>query len=296
MRAQSIKLRKTKMEIKITHEELQKKKLFVATPMYGGMCAGIYTRSMTDLTGLCVKYGIEMKYYCLFNESLITRARNYCVDEFLRSDSTHMLFLDADIGFSANDVIAMLALQSDESPYDILAAPYPKKCISWEKIKMAVDKGIADEDPNILERFVGDYVFNPANNVNEIKISEPAEVMESGTGFMLIRRATFDLYREKYPEYMYKPDHVRTQHFDGSREIMAYFDCIIDPVSRRYLSEDYMFCQNVKRIGGKIWLCPWINTQHVGSYIFGGSLADLASIGAAATANIDQLKKENRPK
>jgi hypothetical protein len=207
--------------------------------------------------------------------------------------------------FAATKIESVEKIDYDSDQYDIgvennhnflYNTVFISNCISWEKIKMAVDKGIADEDPNILERFVGDYVFNPANDVNEIKISEPAEVMESGTGFMLIRRATFDLYREKYPEYMYRPDHVRTQHFDGSREIMAYFDCIIDPVSRRYLSEDYMFCQNVKRIGGKIWLCPWINTQHVGSYIFGGSLADLASIGAAATANIDQLKKENRPK
>ncbi|MBF9651877.1 hypothetical protein IAI40_12155, partial [Streptococcus pseudopneumoniae] len=55
----------------------------------------------------------------------------------------------------------MLALQSDESPYDVLAAPYPKKCISWEKIKAAVDKGVADENPAVLENFVGDYVFNP---------------------------------------------------------------------------------------------------------------------------------------
>ena len=284
------------MEIKITHEELQKKRLMVCSPMFGGMCAGLYTRSMTDLTGLCVKYGIEMKYYCLFNESLITRARNYCVDEFMRSDSTHMLFLDADIGFNANDVIAMLAMQSDESPYDVLAAPYPKKCISWEKIKMAVDKGLADNDPNNLEKYVGDYVFNPANGSTEIRISEPAEVMEVGTGFMMFKKSTFDLYRKHYPEYMYKPDHVRTEHFDGSREIMAYFDCVIDPESRRYLSEDYFFCQNLRKIGGKVWLCPWMSTQHVGSYIFGGSLADLASIGASATANADELKKGNKLK
>ena len=110
------------MQISITAEELQKRKLFVATPMYGGQCAGLFCRSMSDLTALCVKYGIEMRFYALFNESLITRARNYCVDEFLRSGFSHLLFLDSDIGFNANDVIAMLALQSDETEYDILAA------------------------------------------------------------------------------------------------------------------------------------------------------------------------------
>jgi len=282
------------MEIKITHEELQKKKLFLASPMFGGMCAGIYNRSISDLTAVCMKYGIEMKFYSLFNESLIPRARNYCVDEFLRSDSTHFLFVDADIGFNANDVIAMLAMQSDESPYDVLAGPYPKKCISWEKIKMAVDKGFADDDPENLNKYVGDYVFNPAGNTTHIQINEPAEVMETGTGFMMIRRKTFDLYKEAYPQYSYKPDHVRTDAFDGSREITAYFDCVIDPESKRYLSEDYFFCQNVRKMGGKVWLCPWIALQHVGSYIFGGTLADLAQLGASATADVSQLKKNKK--
>ena len=281
------------MEIKISTEELRKRKLFVATPMYGGMCAGMYTRSIADLTGLAVRHGIELRHYFLFNESLITRARNYCCDEFLRSDCTHMMFIDSDIGFNAQDILAMLALQSDDSEYDVLAGPYPKKCISWEKIKVAVDKGIADEDPNVLEKFVGDYVFNPANGSGQLSLTEPGEVLETGTGFMMIRRKAFELYNKAYPEQLYKPDHVRTAHFDGSREIMAYFDCIIDPESKRYLSEDYMFCQHLRKAGGKIWLCPWIRTQHVGSYVFGGSLADIASIGVSATADVSKLGKRH---
>ena len=277
-------------EIKIPISDLQKKKLFVATPMYGGACAGMYTRSIADLAAICAKYDIPLQLYYLFNESLITRARNYCVDEFLRSDATHLMFIDSDIGFNPQDVIALLALQTDESEYDIIGGPYPKKCISWEKIKIAVDKGFADEDPNNLEKFVGDYVFNPKGGAKEIPINQPVEVMEMGTGFMMIRRKTFDVYKKAFPHLSYKPDHVRTAAFDGSREIHAYFDCIIDPVSRRYLSEDYMFCYNTEKAGMKVWLCPWMSMQHVGSYNFGGSLADLAAIGAPATADASMLK------
>ena len=231
-------------EIKIPISDLQKKKLFVATPMYGGACAGMYARSIADLAAICAKYEIPLQLYYLFNESLITRARNYCVDEFLRSDATHLMFIDSDIGFNPQDVIALLALQTEESEYDIIGGPYPKKCISWEKIKIAVDKGFADEDPNNLEKFVGDYVFNPKGGAKEIPIGQPVEVMEMGTGFMMIRRNTFDVYKKAFPHLSYKPDHVRTAAFDGSREIHAYFDCIIDPVSKRYLSEDYVFCYN----------------------------------------------------
>jgi len=282
------------MQLQINIEELQKRKLFVATPMYGGQCAGLYTRSVADLSAFCAKYNIPLQLYYLFNESLITRARNYCVDEFLRSGATNLMFIDSDIGFNPQDIIAMLAMQTDDSPYDVIGGPYPKKCISWEKIKQAVDKGFADDEPNKLENFVGDYVFNPAGGQREIRLDEPAQVMEIGTGFMMIKRSVFEEYDKQYPSQSYKPDHVRTEHFDGSREIMAYFDCIIDPKSKRYLSEDYMFCYNVEKMGKKVWLCPWMKLQHVGSYVFGGSLIDLAQIGAAATADVAQLKKDKK--
>ena len=320
------------IEIKVPIEKLRERKLFVAAPMYGGQCQGMFARSIADLSALCTHYGIQVRFYFLFNESLITRARNYCADEFIRSGDTHLMFIDSDIGFNANDVIALMALQSenpDDDNYDIIAGPYPKKCISWEKIKTAVDKGFADEDPNQLEKYVGDYVFNPAGGVGEIPLGEPVEVLEAGTGFMMIRRNTFDKFAEAYPQQMYKPDHVRTEHFDGSREIMAFFDTPIDhkrtninfelrtfleknpdatqdqivafvedpnagsrEYSKRYLSEDYMFCQWVRNAGMKVWLCPWIQLQHVGMYVFGGSLVDLAQIGAAATADPSVLKKK----
>lgn len=278
------------MEISVPIEKLRERKLFLAVPMYGGQAAGMFAKSLSDLTSLCVSHGIQLKHYFLFNESLVTRARNYCVDEFLRSDSTHFMFIDSDIGFNASDVITMLAMMSDDSEYDVLAGPYPKKCISWEKVVQAVNKGVADENPNLLERFVGDYVFNPKYNNGRIPISEPCEVLEAGTGFMMIRRKTFEKFIEAYPQYSYKPDHVRTAHFDGTREIGMYFQAEIDPKSKRYLSEDYWFCQKVQEIGLKVWFCPWMQLQHVGTYIFGGSLADLASIGANATADMDQLK------
>jgi len=317
-------------KVEINVKELQKKKLFVATPMYGGMCSGLYTRSMTDLVGLATKYGLPLQIYYLFNESLITRARNYCCDEFMRSDATHMLFIDSDIGFNANDIIGMLAMQMQNPEYHIIGAPYPKKTISWEKIKLAVDKGAADENPNNLENYVGDFVFNPVSNgKTSIRIGEPAQVLEIGTGFMMFPKETLEKFNKAFPNYSYKPDHIRTAAFDGSREIMMYFQAEVDtpnaenillPLlnevaagnltpdqvkdkvqeyhkkrdssSKRYLSEDYWFCQRAKDIGIKTWLCPWMKLRHVGSYVFGGSLADLATIGASATADPNALKKK----
>jgi hypothetical protein len=278
------------MEINIPIEKLREHKLFVATPMYGGQCAGMFTKSCADLSAICTQYGIPLQFYFLFNESLITRARNYCVDEFMRSEAEHLMFIDSDIGFNPQDVIALMALQAMEpEKYDIIGGPYPKKCISWEKIKRAVDKGVADDDPNVLEKFVGDFVFNPKGGQQSIAISEPCEVLEIGTGFMMVTKKAMKKFADAYPGYTYRPDHVRTEHFDGSREIMMFFQAEVDPASKRYLSEDYWFCQKAQQANIRTWFCPWMKLQHVGSYIFGGSLADLASIGASATADPSQL-------
>lgn len=318
------------MNISIPIEVLQKKRLFIGTPMYGGQCTGIFSKSVADLSAQCANLKIPMQMYFLFNESLIPRARNYICDEFMRSGATHLMFIDADIGFNPADVLALLGLQSDESEYDVICGPYPKKCISWEKIALAVNKGMADNNPGELEKFVGDYVFNPKSGTTEIPIGLPCEVLEAGTGFMMIRRRTMEKFAAAFPQFLYKPDHVRTEVFDGHREIVQYFQAEIDitslqkpykekleqalsmiqenksPVeiqkvleealklkpsgSKRYLSEDYWFCQRLQDIGLRNWLCPWIQLQHVGSYVFSGSLAALASIGASATADPNAIK------
>lgn len=279
------------MELELNLEQLRGKKLFIATPMYGGMCHGSYTKAIADLMTMCTKYGIETKLFFMFNESLITRARNYLADEFLRSEYDYILFIDSDIHFEAQDVLVLHHFAVNNSEMDIICGPYPKKAISWEKIKLAVDKGYADKNPLLLEEFVGDYVFNPVDGIKKFRVDEPVEVKEGGTGFMLIKREVFERMDQAFPERLYKPDHVRTKAFDGSREIMAYFDCVIDPESKRYLSEDYMFCQYARKSGSKVWLLPWIKLKHAGTYIFGGSLAAIATIGASPTASKDSPKR-----
>lgn len=276
-------------QFEIDIQELRKKSIFLATPMYGGQCYGGYTKSVADLMVLCTKYEIECKLFFMFNESLITRARNYLADEFLRSEFSHLLFIDSDITFNAQDVLLMLNMC--ESDKDILCGPYPKKAISWEKVKSAVDKGFADKDPMMLENFTGDYVFNPVDGTDKIAINELAEVKEGGTGFMMIQRHVFARLDEAHPERLYRPDHVRTKSFDGSREIMAYFDCVIDPVSKRYLSEDYMFCQYARASGSKVWMMPWLELKHTGSYTWGGSLSALAAVGVSPTADSKSPKR-----
>jgi hypothetical protein len=266
------------MEIQVKVDELRKKKLFIATPMYGGMAHGLYMKACLDLQNIMSKYGVETKFSFLFNESLITRARNYLVDEFLRSECTHMLFIDADIHFNAQDVVALLALDKD-----VIGGPYPKKTINWKNVAEAARKH-PDLPTKELEKLVGEYVFNVVKGTQNFSVTEPLEVMEIGTGYMLIKRDVFDKMKEAYPTIRYRPDHVGQANFDGSRYIHAYFDTVIDYKdsivgggSDRYLSEDYMFCQMWRKIGGEIYLCPWMRTQHIGTYAFTGDMPAVAN-------------------
>ena len=284
--------------------DLQKIKLFVATPMYGGQCAGMYSKAAIDLATMCANYGVECRFFFIFNESLITRARNYLVDEFLRAEEfTHLMFIDADINFNPKDVLS-LAVLSQQEDKPIIGGPYGKKCIAWERIRTAVDVGIADEDPNELSKFTGDFVFNPVQGTTELQIQEPVEVLEIGTGFMMCRREVFAQWKEAYPQFQYKPDHNRSEHFKGDRYIHAYFDTVIDndkymPMgssnqSDRYLSEDYAFCQLARHIGIKIWLCPWMKLGHIGTYVFDGTMADLGRVDTSnewANRNMQQAQQ-----
>lgn len=285
------------MELKISTEDLRQYSLFVGTPMYGGNCSGLFTKSCTDLALVCGAHGIPLKFYYLFNESLVQRARNYVVDEFLRSDCTHLLFIDSDIGFQARDVLAMLGIQgSDPEKYNIVTGPYPKKTIAWEKVSKAAKQGFGDEDPFQLSQFTSDFAINPVKGTTGMKLSEPIEVAEAGTGFMLIPREVLEKYRDAYPELSYRPDHVRTDNFDGTREITAFFDCVIDPDTKRYLSEDYFFCKMARKAGISVWMCPWMQLNHVGSYIFQGNMAAISRIGASATADKSSSRKSYKKK
>lgn len=286
------------MQIEIKADDLRGKKLFLATPMYGGQCSGFYTKACTDLANIAGRIGMEIQFYFLFNESLITRARNYCVDEFIRSEADYMIFIDSDIVFNFKDVLTLFYLAQSDEKYDIITAAYPKKTIAWEKVAKAASMGKGDDNPYDLEHYAGDFVFNPAQGIKSFRIDEPVEVKEGGTGFMCISKKALIKYAEAYPELKYTPDHRRSEQFDGTHKITAFFDTVIDKESNRYLSEDYMFSRFARDIGLKVWMCPWMQLKHQGMYVYGGTMQAMAAIQESPTSskrsNRKQYKKGNK--
>ena len=285
-------------EIQLNLEEMRKMKFFLATPMYGGMCNGMYTKSLMDTTSVFMQYGIPMQIYYLFNESLITRARNYCVANFLKSDATHLIFIDSDIHWKAMDLMYMIHLISENPElYRIMCALYPKKTIAWEKVLTAAKTGDYDEAPWELEKVAGDMVFNPLPDEypnGQAPVFEPVKIKEGATGFMIIERAVFEEYAEAHPELLYTPDHLREGEFKPGEQITAFFDCIINE-QNRYLSEDYMFSEYCRKLGMDIWALPMVELMHCGAYIFQGSIIKMAQANVHATidpADVQKMQKK----
>ena len=241
------------------------KKIFVATPMYGGQCAGYYTQSIMELNMLLQKSGVEAQYSFMFNESLITRARNALTNGFLKSGCTHLLFIDSDIKFRATDIMAMLEVDKD-----IICGIYPKKEINWDSVKKAMDAGVPQ---NQLKSYTGSFVVNLVDYQGEVTvpIGQPVEIFNGGTGFMMIKKEVFEQLADKVPSYFNDVNDLNGQ-MSMREEIKEYFATSIEPETGRLLSEDYHFCYIWRKSGGKVYAAPWCQLSHIGTYAFEGQL------------------------
>ena len=241
--------------------------LFIATPMYGGMCAGYYTQAMLTLQKMAADEDITLSFSFMFNESLITRARNALVHGFLKSQATHLMFIDADIKFLPEQIFPMIAADKD-----IICGIYPKKEINWQSVRDAIGRGVSNEE---LKNHTGAFVVNLANYEGSvtIPINEPVEIWNGGTGFMLIKREVFENLKGKVPTYTNDmTDLGDLLKANVVNVIDEYFTTSIEEGTNRLLSEDYHFCQEWRKNGGKVYAAPWVQLSHIGTYAFDGKL------------------------
>jgi len=254
---------------------LKGKRVMVATPCYGGMTTSLFTQSILNLQSECAKYKIDMTLLTIANESLVTRARNDLVYHFLKHSDTkgkydYLMFIDADIQFHGDHVIRLLVHNKD-----VVTGAYPKKVINYNNIEnmaLTVDKLVNMTTEYSINAKVTDPEMARQGKIR--LVSGLIEVLDAGTGFMLIKRDVFTKLANAFPEIKYTRDMTALMH-DGSvdntiEEQYAYFDTSIDEDSGRYLSEDYTFCRRWQKIGGQIWTDPEIVLNHVGTHTFRG--------------------------
>lgn len=247
----------------------ERTRVFVATPCFGGDLKMAYVLSALKLQAAATARDIDIVFHLIGNESLIVRARNELAHQFLASGASHLLFIDADIGFEPEAVFRLL-----DSGADVSAAAYPLKHIDWAKVQRAADAKRANLASSSL-----DYVVTWAGDQITVRGDGFAKVRYAGTGFLMMKRSALVRLCDAHPELKYRANHKSNDLNTGNLvradlDRVSLFECMIDKTTGEYLSEDYAFCRRWIDLGGEIWLDLRSELTHFGSYAFRGRFAD----------------------
>ena len=232
------------------------------------MLTAQYTQCLLQTQLALGQRGVAVCLDLLGNESLITRARNLLTKRFMMSGASHLLFIDADITWSPEAVLRLL--QKDEP---VVTGVYPKKYIDWTNVETKLKAGGAEP----VSMMGLDYNINVASK--EVVMTEGfAEVLDAATGFMLIKREAVQQLYERYKDELFVVnDLIGAQKTIA--DYIAIFDCMIDPDTRRSLSEDFAFSRRWQRLGGRVFADLAMPLGHTGGFHYEGDFAARLAAG-----------------
>ena len=243
--------------------------LLIGTPCYGSLVAQSYMESVIGLMAYAGGQGFDLSLALLGGDSLITRSRNKLVATFLdMPQATHLFFIDADIGFKPEAVKRLIDLDRD-----VAAGMYPVKNLDWplmqQRMGIAAAQGSLPPPADWGELGLN-FVGTPLGPAEREERNGFVTGSYAGTGFMLIKRQCLERMILAYPETKYEVAHVFPRPKIKSENQFALFDCLIEPGTNIYLSEDYAFCRRWRELGGKIWLDTQSRLTHTGAYRYEG--------------------------
>jgi hypothetical protein len=222
-------------QIQVNLDTIRKTKVLIAMPCYGGMLTESVFTSFIKWANTAKQYGIEWSVETMVNESLISRARNTLTAKFLENkDMTHLMFIDADIGWEPWHLMVMLSRD-----VDVIGGLYPMKTLPIKWCVNGVENGIKTADG--LQ-----------------------EVSKTGTGFLLIKREVFEKMNAHPAVKPYKNDIGLDPKYD--KHLKTYFDTAVR--QGRYYSEDWLFCENHRDLGGQVFVDTRVQLRHSGHYTF----------------------------
>ena len=229
--------------------------ILVGTPCYHGSVSMEYAVSMLGLQRELNRDGIDFSLEMTGSVSLIPIARNYIVAKLLGEPRfTHLLFIDADIGFDPAVVPRYLAADKD-----IVAGVYPLK-----QLDLAAMRNLPRERPTAAALHYAARI-----GAGERPTADGFVKAEyAATGFMLIRRGVLERMAARYPELKYRHSFTLGGAIDGAH-LYALFDTSLD-ANGVYLPEDYTFCARWRAMGGEIWVDARSKFTHVGRQVFAG--------------------------
>ena len=231
-------------QIQVNLDYLRTTRVHICMPCYGGMLTEQTFMSFVKWANTCRQLGIDWTVETMTNESLISRARNTLSAKFLHTEgSTHLMFIDADIGWEPWHLLALL-----NADKDVVGGLYPMKSLP---VKWCVN-GIPGKEEGTPEQ------------------PHLVEVSKTGTGFLLIKRDVFEKLNQ----------HPATRPFNNDiglpEELNPYMKTYFDTAVRenRYYSEDWTFCENWRDLGGEVYVDKRVLLRHVGTYVFDGQTQD----------------------
>ena len=222
-------------QIQVNADYLKTTRVHICMPCYGGMLTESTFMSYIKWSNAARQLGIDWTMETMTNESLISRARNTLTAKFLHNkDSTHLMFIDADIGWEPWHLMVLLDRQ-----VDVIGGLYPMKSLPVKWCVNGFDG--AEEGANGLQ-----------------------EVTKTGTGFLLIKRDVFEKL-DAHPAVKPFINDIGLPT-ELNPHMKTYFDTAVR--ENRYYSEDWTFCENWRDIGGKVWVDKRVLLKHTGTYVF----------------------------
>lgn len=272
-------LKTKEKQIEITKQMIDSWNPLIGIPCYDQQVTEPFFMSMMKTALGFKNIGLNFAIATI-SDSLITRARNQLVAKFMaNSELTHLLFIDADIGFNSEDILKLLWHDKD-----VMTGSYPIKEIRWNKIIDLVKEGCPEEE--LVSKSLR-YVVNPVkDSTGRIEVDNGAlSIYDAGTGFMLIKRSVFEKMFEEYSHLRYKDD-TGSLNENEREHSYALFNSYVDE-DGRFLSEDYGFCRYWQKLGGTIWVDPSIEMTHLGRMKYTGKMMDYINIVASEAPSED---------
>ena len=223
-------------QIQVDIDYLKKQRVHICMPCYGGQLTESTFMSFIKWSNTCRQLGLDWTIETMTNESLISRARNTMVAKFLNNpDSTHLMFIDADIGWEPWHLLVLM-----NHNVDVIGGLYPMKSIPVRWVVNGFEGAETSEDGNLME------------------------VSKTGTGFMLVKRHVFDKLNEHPAVVPFTNDIGLPEELNA--HMRTYYDT--DVREGRYYSEDWTFCENWRDLGGRVWIDKRVLLRHTGTHVF----------------------------
>jgi len=253
-------------------------KITVATPAFGEMYYAPYVQSLLRLQAAAYQRKWSL-HHATVSYAFVADARNFLLTSWYdKTDSTHLLFVDADMGFDPQLILDMVAFDKP-----VVGVIYTRRQIDLKKLVTLAAKG-ETEDRAVAGAH--DFILRPLRGRQPRQVKGFLEVEGCGTGIMLIQRHAIETMLKTLPGINdTKPKKtVPALAADLNRMIRAFDVIEVDGVP---LIDDYAFCYRWQNLcKGELWARADQSVTHVGLHRFSGRYTDAGAGAPRLTVHI----------